>query len=259
MTRVAAVFGVIFFIILANEQRTWAVENQMTADQVLQLVDENLLKQKDSTYSAEVSVIRSNKVVKTMKFDVMVKGVFKKKVTLTAPGDLAGTSIVTTDDNVTYVYMPSYKKVRRVASHVNNQGFLGTDVSGEELGTVALSKGWKGTITRETDASWVLSLVPREGTETTYARMIVTVSKQYGGVEKIESFDKDGKKLKTQVRTEWSTFSDSKGGGKMTIPTVITYTDHLTGSQTKLRILGCKINQDIPESEFTRRSLMRSN
>ncbi|MBN2340212.1 MAG: outer membrane lipoprotein-sorting protein [Deltaproteobacteria bacterium] len=232
---------------------------KMTASEILELVDENLTKVEDTTYEAEVSVIRSGKTVKTMKFEARLKGLFMKKITFTAPGDLAGTSIVTTKDSVTYVYMPSYKKVRRVASHVNNQGFMGTDVSGEELGTAALSKGWKATIQKETETHWVLKLVPEPETETAYSSMTVTVSKQYGGVEKIESYNKDGKKVKTQVRSEWETYKDKNGNAAITVPTLFVYTDHLTGSKTRMKFLSCKINQSIPDSIFTKRSLMRGN
>ncbi|MBN2530865.1 MAG: outer membrane lipoprotein-sorting protein [Deltaproteobacteria bacterium] len=235
----------------------FATEKKMSATDVLNLVDRNLLKMEDSTYTVELEVIRSKKVIKTMTFKVILKGLNKKHITFLAPGDLAGTAIVTTEDKVTYVYMPSYKKVRRVASHVNNQGFMGTDVSGEELGTAALSKGWNGVILKETENSWVLNLSPEKNTETTYAKMIVTVSKRYEGVERIESYNQDGKKVKTQVREEWKTFKDKSGATAVTMPTKFTYTDHLTGSQTRMTFLGCKVNQNIPDSLFTRRALMR--
>lgn len=230
-----------------------------SAAEVMKLVDANLLKVQDSTYDAEVKVIRSGKTVKTMKFEARLKGLFKKKITFTAPGDLAGTAIVTTDDNITYVYMPSYKKVRRVASHVNNQGFMGTDVSGEELGTAALSKGWNATMKSDSATKWVLQLTPEATTQSGYAKMIVTVSKEYGGVEKIESYNKDGKKVKTQVRSGWKTYKDKSGSVSVTVPTLFLYTDHLTGSKTQLKFLGCKVNQSIPDSIFTKRSLMRGN
>ncbi len=228
-----------------------------SADEVLQLVDDNLLKMEDSTYTVELTVERSGKIVKTMEFEVKLKGLFKKHITFLAPGDLAGTAIVTTEDKITYVFMPAYRKVRRVASHVNNQGFMGTDVSGEELGTAALSKGWKGSIIEETDQHWILKLVPEKSTETTYAKMIVTVSKQWGGVVKIDSYNGDGKKVKTQERSNWESFKSSDGKVTVTIPTEFVFTDHLTGSQTRMTFLGCQVNQNIPDSLFTRRALMR--
>ena len=247
------------FVIAVPANRLMAIQKNMSADEVLALVDENLMKVEDSTYRVELSVVRSEKVIKTMQFKVILKGLFKKHITFVAPGDLAGTAIVTTNDQVTYVYMPAYGKVRRVASHVNNQGFMGTDISGEELGTAALSRGWNASITKENESEWVLKLVPEKNNESTYAKMVVTVSKKYGGVERIDSYNADGKKVKTQVRSKWETFKDKKGTVSVTMPTYYVITDHLTGSKTLMKFLDCEVNQNVPDSIFTRRSLMREN
>ncbi|MBN2714267.1 MAG: outer membrane lipoprotein-sorting protein [Deltaproteobacteria bacterium] len=236
-----------------------ATENKITADDVLAMVDENLLKVEDSTYLVDLSVVRSKKVVKTMQFKVILKGLFKKHITFLAPGDLAGTAIVTTDDKVTYVYMPAYGKVRRVASHVNNQGFMGTDISGEELGSAALSEGWKASIIKDDDTDWTLKLVPDGSNNSTFSKMIVTVSKAYRGVVQIDSYNAEGKKVKTQVRTNWKAFSDDSGKTSVTMPTEFTVTDHLTGSKTQMKFTECKVNQHVSDSIFTRRALMRGN
>ena len=247
----------IAFILGTGVHSVGADDKKRTAEEVLSLVDDNLLKLEDSTYRADVSVVRSNKVVKTMKFEAILKGLFKKRIKFTAPGDIAGIAIVTTEENVTYVYMPAYGKVRRVASHVHNQGFMGTDISGEEIGSAALSRGWKGTILKENDSSWILKLLPDKDNETTYSKMIVSVSKKYGGVDKIDSYNADGKKVKTQLRSEWQTFTDKKRNLSVTMPTVYKYIDHLSGSKTILTFRDCKVNQNVPDSIFTRRALMR--
>ena len=252
-----ACFGYLVFAFLICGMGAYGSDDKKSASDILKLVDDNLLKMEDSTYTVDLTVERSKKVIKTMKFEVKLKGLVKKHITFLAPGDLAGTSIVTTEDRVTYIYMPAYRKVRRVASHVNNQGFMGTDVSGEELGTAALSDGWAASIVNETEQHWTLKLVPEAGTETTYAKMIVTVSKKWGGVEKIESYNADGKKVKTQERFKWESFTDRTGKVTITMPTEFVFTDHLTGSKTRMTFLDCKVNQNVPDSLFTRRALMR--
>ena len=157
-----------------------------TVQQILDTVDDNLLKVSDTTYNAEVSVIRDGKKIKTMTFEAVLKGLNMKRITFTGPGDVRGMAVLTTDDGLTYVYMPSYKRVRRVASHVQDQGFMGTDISAEELGTASLSKGWDAKIIKDDDKVWVLRMTPQKGTETIYSYMLVTVSKKYGGVERVD-------------------------------------------------------------------------
>ena len=223
-----------------------------SVEEILKKVDATLLNVKDQVYTGNVSVYRDDKKTKTLEFVVKMKGLRMKVVKFTAPGDVRGMSVLTTADNLMYVYLPSYKRVRRIAAHVRNQGFMGTDFSPEEMGAAAHSVGWDAKIIKETDKKWVLLMKPQKGNETTYAKRKLHVLKKYVGVSKIESFDADGKLVKTETRKEWKTF------GPVTLPTEYTVEDHATGSKSVMRFTGCKVNQGFPDSAFTRRALMRS-
>jgi len=220
-------------------------------EDILAKVDAVLTKVKDQTYQAELEVVRDGKVTKTLKFTVKLKGLFQKMVKFTAPGDVRDMAVLTTADGLMYVYMPSYKRVRRIAAHVRNQGFMGTDVTPEEMAITTMSVGWKAKILRQDPKVWVLELRPDAGNESAYSKLIVTVSKRHEGVEKIESYDGAGKIVRSQVRTEWKNF------GAVSIPSVMTFKDHRTGSQTVMRFLQCTVNQGIPDSAFTTRALTR--
>ena len=195
-------------------------------DDILARVDANLTMVRDQTYDGEIEVIRGGEVVKRMEFEVKLKGLDKKLVKFTAPGDVRGMAVLTTEDGLMYVYMPAYRRVRRVASHVRNQGFMGTDFSPEEMSNAALSKGWQGEIIEDNEDDWVLMLVPKPGYETSYAKMRVTVLKSVYAAVKLESFDEHGELIKTQTRSEW------KALGQITLPTLYTVEDHRTGLRT---------------------------
>jgi outer membrane lipoprotein-sorting protein len=220
-------------------------------EDVLAKVDAVLTKVKDQTYQAELEVVRDGKVTKTLKFTAKLKGLFQKMIKFTAPGDVRDMAVLTTSDGLMYVYMPSYKRVRRVAAHVRNQGFMGTDVTPEEMAITTMSVGWKAKILKQDAKVWVLDLRPDTGNETAYSKLIVTVSKQHEGVEKIDSYDSAGKLIRSQIRTEWKNF------GAVAIPSVMTFKDLRTGSQTVMRFLNCSVNQGIPDSAFTTRALTR--
>jgi outer membrane lipoprotein-sorting protein len=223
------------------------------AGSVLKKVDSNLTKVQDQTYDADISVIRDNKITKTMKFTVKLKGLTMKLVKFTAPGDLRGMSVLTTAEGYMYVYLPSYQKVRRIASHVRNQGFMGTDFSPDDFGSAALSVGWTPTIESQDNTKWVLILKPTPGNETSYQKLRVTVLKKYGGVSRIEYFASQDKLVKTQDREDWKAF------GPLTVPTRFTATDLRTGSKTVMRLFDCKVNTGLEDSAFTKRALLRSN
>ena len=241
------VIGLIVTLIWAGNVAAGEVED------VLAKADSNLTDVKDQTYKAELEVVRDGKTIKTLKFTVKLKGLTMKVVKFTAPGDVRGMSLLTTADGFMYVYLPSYKRVRRVAAHVRHQGFMGTDISPDEMASSVLSDGWHAKIVSQDDKVWVLELKPKAGNETSYSRQIVTVSKEHEGVERVESYNSEGKLVKTQIRTKWKSF------GVIYIPTIFTYIDERTGSKTILRFLDCEVNKDIPDSAFTKRALMRGD
>ena len=93
-------------------------------DEVLAIADANLTKVKDQTYTASLEVVRDGETIKTIEFVAKLKGLNKRLVKFTAPGDVRDMAVLTTEDGLMYVYMPAYRRVRRVASHVRNQGFM---------------------------------------------------------------------------------------------------------------------------------------
>jgi outer membrane lipoprotein-sorting protein len=224
-----------------------------TVDEVLAIADATLTNVVDQTYTASLEVVRDGKTIKTIEFIARLKGLKKRLVKFTAPGDLRDMAILTDDEGLMYVYLPAYKRVRRVAAHVRNQGFMGTDISPEEMGNAALSVGWNVKIIKDDPKSWVLSLTPKPGNETTFARRIVTVDRQEKGVSRLESYDAGGKLVKSEDRSEWKTF------GPVHLPTKYVITDHRTGSKTIMYLKGCEVNRDLPDSAFTKRALMRGD
>lgn len=224
-----------------------------TVDEILTKIDANLTKVKDQTYEGELSVIRDEKTIKSIKFNAKLKGLVMKLIKFTAPGDVRGMTVLTTAEEHMYVYLPSYKRVRRVAAHVRNQGFMGTDISPDDMGATSFSEGWNGKLISENNDSWILELAPKTGNESSYARIRATVLKKYGGVAKLEYFSDQNKMIKTQERSEWKTF------GPITIPTLFVVQDLLTGSKTEMRFLNCKVNTGLPESAFTKRAILRAD
>ncbi len=230
-----------------------------SADEVAEIlakVDATLTNVDDQKYEGDMQIIRDGKVAKTLKFNVMLKGLLMKIVRFTAPGDVRGMTVLTTAKGHMYVYLPSYKRVRRVASHVRNQGFMGSDISPEDMGVASLSVGWNGTLIsgkEDTEDKWVLDLKPKPGNPTTYSKLRIEVLKQYGGVSKLQYFNAGGEVVKTQVRSEWKTF------GPITLPTHFKVTDERTSSVTVLRFNDCKVNLGLSDRAFTKRAIMRAD
>lgn len=221
-----------------------------TAEEVLAIVDETLTSVEDQKYDGHVEVFRDGKSIKDFTFTAKLKGLTAKVMRFTS-GDAKGMVVLTTAQGAMYAYLPSYQKVRRVASHVNNQGFMGTDISPEDVGAASLSVGWNAKLTKEDKASWYLTLTPKPGKEHSYAKLKITVSKEYRGLSRLEAYDPNGKLIKTQDRSVWKKF------GPTYVPTKFVIKNHQTGSKTVMTFTDCKVNQGIPDSAFTKRAIQR--
>ena len=221
-----------------------------TAEEVMAIVDATFTSVEDQSYDGAVEVFRDGNRIKSFTFTAKLKGMKAKLIRFTS-GDAKGMAVLTTESGTMYVYLPSYQKVRRVASHVNNQGFMGTDISPEDVGGATLSLDWDAVVDREDETSWYLTLKPKPSKESAYAKMKLVVSKKYGGVSRLEGYNASGKLVKSQDRSEWKKF------GPTYVPTHFIITNHLTGSKTIMTFNDCKVNQGIPSSAFTKRAIQR--
>jgi hypothetical protein len=52
---------------------------------------------------------------------------------LPSPASEAGIAFLSLPDDLMYLYMPAFGRERRIASHVKNQSFAGTDFSYEDM------------------------------------------------------------------------------------------------------------------------------
>ena len=79
----------------------------------------------------------------------------------TAPPDIKGTKVLTLSPTQMYVYLLAFGKVRRIASHTHDQGFLGLAFSQGDLATTSYGVQYAGQIASQTPAQYVLVLTAR--------------------------------------------------------------------------------------------------
>ena len=57
----------------------------------------------------------------------------KRLVRFLSPADQKGIGFLSLPDDVMYLYLPAFHKIRRIASHVKNENFAGTDFSYDDM------------------------------------------------------------------------------------------------------------------------------
>ncbi|MEM9458864.1 MAG: outer membrane lipoprotein-sorting protein [Myxococcota bacterium] len=221
------------------------------ANAILTEVDRRAAVFTDQQYQASMAVFKGGALKKTLQFDMVMKGLDKQFITFTAPGDVAGMKVLMQDAKTLYVYTPEFKKVRRVAAHMQNQGFLGSAFTYEDMVQTRLSPFFDAKLAGREGSETTLTLSPKEGVTTTYARVDVVIDGTKGGVTKLRYYDGAGNHVRTQLREEWK-----KIDGEL-MPTRITMSDLKSGNSTVITLSDVRVNQGVEDDLFSRRMLLR--
>jgi len=201
-------------------------------------------------YKLDVTLEDKDGTKTFMKQEMWQKGV-KRLVKFTEPADIAGFSILSKDALTIYVYEPSLKKVRRIASHAKKQSMLGLDFTIDESSTMSLAADYNAALVEETEDSYLLSLSQKEGMDKAWPVLKVHVDKAKFYARTIEYCDAQGAVRKTETRSNLKTFD-----GRLVTATM-KMADHKKKHATTLEVTGAEFTVKIDDELFTKRNLIR--
>lgn len=218
---------------------------------VLRMADDRASAFSDQRYAASMAIHKGGKLTKTLEFDMSMKGLEKQLIVFRAPGDVAGMKVLMQDAETLYVYSPEFKKVRRIAAHMQNQGFLGSAFTYEDMTGLRLSNRYDAKLAGHRGGQTTLALSAKGDIKPTYPKLEVVIDAKAGGVTEIRYFDATGAKIREQHRDEWKTV------GKLKIPTRLSMKNVKTGDETVITLTKVEVDVGIPDATFSRRMLMR--
>lgn len=218
---------------------------------ILKISDERAAKYPDQKYTASMEIYKSGNLRQTMVFEMSMKGLEKQFITFTAPGDVAGMKILMEDRDTIYIYSPEFQKVRRVAAHMQNQGFLGSEFTPEDMVMAKLSPNFDAELIGKTGDETKLVLKPKSGVSSSFSKLEIFIDAKVGGISRIHYFDPSGAHVRTQSREGWTPFDGAQ------IPTRIRMTNLKTKDETVINLSGIDVTTPISDDVFTRQMLMR--
>lgn len=224
----------------------------MDAAAILAKLDANMNQSDDQVLEWEVtSQEPGKKTPREMAFSVRLKGA-KTMTEFEAPADIKGTRVLVLSRSQMYIYLPQFKKVRRIASHVTQQGFMGTTYSHADMSATRFGDVYTSTLKSETAEQWVLELNPIADKEAPYAKVEMTIAKEKHLPKSLKYFNDKGEHIKTETRDGYDC------QGTICNPTVLRMTDHTrNGAWTELRCTTWKANVGLEDDIFTVRTLQR--
>lgn len=214
---------------------------------ILEKMDENNIGYDDLEMSITMTIIDSDGSQKSYDFWVMQHGRDKRLVKFTS-GELKGMSVLTSGPNLSHVYLPGYKRVRRVAPHNMDQTLAGSDFTNNDMGSSAWADVCNSSMENEDEEAWYVRCVPVNNAP--YSYLVFKVAKDGYHQKQIAYYNKAGEMYKVMNNTnlvKWP--GGDLAHSKVTMTTVD------TKHKTVLTIHAFKANQGLRESIFTVRNL----
>lgn len=224
---------------------------ELSAKQILENVDNVLYAPKDKDMKVRFVLVDKNGKESYRDLIVLEKGSDNRFMKFTAPADQKGIGFLSLPNDVMYLYLPAFGKTRRIASHIKNTRFAGTDLSFENLESQRYSLKWEPTLIRQDESFYYLSLLPKTDTKTEYSKQVVTVRKDNFYPVRIEFYDKSQNLYKVMLRgrvEKVGSYWESKES---------VMEDVKAKHKTKLIILDAKFDTGISDDKFTERYLMQ--
>lgn len=202
-------------------------------------------------------VIRKRRIVTKIKRDDA--GV-RSFVEFSAPAEVAGTRFLSIDgkgdaDTQQFIYMPAFKKVKKVVGSRRRQSFMGTDFSFSDLdGRDADAATWQ----RLDDAKiggqdcYQLEATPKKPDDEEYGRTVMWIHKKHLVPMRIDFFDED----KKTVKKRFSVKRLAKKDGRW-IATDSKMATLAKGTTTNLKLVAVDFAAKIPDADLTRQALER--
>lgn len=186
----------------------------------------------------------------TITFTTKVKGE-KTFTEFLSPGDVKGMRVLTMNPTQIYIWLPEFSKMRRVASHSLNQGFMGTSLSQQDMATYAYSGLYTAEQTAEDDATWTLTLTTRDSKNTAYDKLSMVVDKKMKVPLKIDYYNDEG----TEVVREMTRSNYQCNANNYCMFGYMKMVDKTTGGWTTLTPTRALVDQGIEDSLFSPRTL----
>ncbi|MGH0053252.1 MAG: outer membrane lipoprotein-sorting protein [Sphaerochaetaceae bacterium] len=148
-----------------------------------------------------------------------------------------------------WIYLPSIKRIRRIAGTEESSSFMGSDFSYDDMASTTYETDQAShRLIGEDSTSYTVESIPN--TIQAYSKTITIVDKETYLPLEVQFYEPDGKTLMKTLTTE----SIGMLSGRMVTKVVVMKT-HASGHATRLEILQARFDIPLPEEYFTTKFL----
>ena len=223
----------------------------ITAEDILKNADAVVNAPQDQEISLKMTLTDKSGNEKIREMKMYQKGDEMRLVRFLSPVDQKGVSFLSLPDDVQYLYLPAFHKVRRIASHVKNDNFAGTDLSYDDMSASKYAEEYNVTLLGKTVDLYILELIPKEGVEKSYSKLKMWARQDNFYPVKVEFYDKNS--------ILWKLFESRniKKNGKYWVASEAEMTDLKKEHSTKMITEKVELDKGLSDDIFTKRNLKR--
>lgn len=228
-----------------------AFAQSLSAGQILDNADNVLNEAPDMEAMVEMVLVEAGGSRSTRETEMYQKGADYRLIRFLTPADQRGIGFLSLPDDVNYLYLPAFDRIRRIASHVENENFAGTDFSYDDLSSFCFSEKYEPALSDQDGDFYILELTPKSGTTTDYSKLMMWVRQDNYYPTRIEYYSRSGELWKVLEQTGLRQIS----GYWVAIDREMT--DMLSGHSTSIHMTDVEVDTGLDVNMFSQRYLMR--
>jgi len=174
----------------------------LTGNEILKKVEQTLTAPKDRIAVMKMELVDKQGNVKHRTVKIYQKGQHKRLIRFLSPADVKGVGFLALSDDRMWLYMPAFHKIRRIASHVKHEKFMGTDFTYDDMAQSNYTEKFNATILKQDKKTYTLELIPKPDADVDYKKLIMVVNKATWIPDKIEFYDTRGRLLKIMTNLD---------------------------------------------------------
>ena len=228
-----------------------------TAEEILKKVDAAMsgpAAARDMESVMTMTIVSASGTIKTRRLRVWSQAVAgeesRRLMKFLSPPDVRDIGFLTLADDQMYLYLPEFRRIRRIASHNKNGSFVGSDFSYEDLSASAFFGSYVPALAEQDAKTWTLDLERMPGADKLYKKIRLVASKEACLPVRMELHDDAGTLVKVEEQ-------ENGRAGKYWVPVLIRMKDVKAGSRTELAMGDIKVDRGLADEVFSQRNLQR--
>jgi len=230
---------------------TLSIYAQEDAQAILAKADAVINAPKDQHQFSRMILIDKDGDEKVRKSEMFQKGDEMRLVRFLSPADQKGIGFLSLPDDVMYLYLPAFHKIRRIASHVKNENFAGTDFSYDDMSSFKYAEEYNAKRLENKEDIFVLELTPKPDVEKDYSKLIMEVRTDNSYPVKIDHYDKGGNLWKILERKK------IEKNGKYWLSMEMEMKDLKKNHSTKMITDKIELDSGLSDKVFSKRNLKK--